>query len=398
MGKDLRKTGLAAAGLLVVAVMVIWPRDIFQAASTGLAVWLEILVPALFPFFLMSNILMGLGVVHALGVLLEPLMRPVFNLPGPAALVMTIGYSTGAPAAAQFTAQLYREGLCEAGEAARLVAFTTNASPLFILGAVAVGMYASPEIGQTLALSHYLANLILGLLWRFWPNKDTAACSLRTNLGPWQLLRQARTALLRARQSDTRPPGQILGEAINTSFRTLITVGGFVILFAVVIEVLNLLGIIAAISALLAIPLGWLGLDAGLADAISRGLFEMTLGVKAAATSSAPLGDRILATSLILGWAGLSVHAQVAGVLDQTPISSLPFLITRAGHSVLATFLALLLAPLAQPAITIFPRPGGLALPLIAHYLWQQLIWMALAVTLALVASLAIQTASRIRN
>lgn len=398
MGKDLSKTGLAAASLLVVAVMVIWPRDIFQAAATGLDVWLKILVPALFPFFLIANILMSLGVVHALGVLLEPLMRPLFNLPGPAALAVAIGYSTGAPAAAQFTAQLYREGLCDAGEAARLVAFTTNASPLFILGAVAVGMYGSPELGQTIALSHYLANLILGLLWRFLPDKNAPPCGWRTNYGPWQLLRQARAALLRARQDDVRPPGQILGEAIHSSFRTLVTVGGYVILFAVVIEILDLLGIIAAISAVLAIPLGRLGLDAGLADAISRGIFEMTMGVKAAATTSAPLSDKILATSLILGWAGISIHAQVASVLAHMPISLLPFLLTRAGHSLLATFLALLFAPLTQPVTTLFPQPGNATISLIAYYFWQQLIWMALAIGLILAASLALQTVRRIRN
>lgn len=398
MGKDLSKTGLAAASLVAAAAMVIWPQDIFQAASTGLAVWLEILIPALLPFFLISNLLMGLGVVPALGVLLEPLMRPLFNLPGPSALVVAIGYSTGAPAAAQFTAQLYREGLCNAGEAARLVAFTTNASPLFILGAVAVGMYGSPELGRTLAGSHYLANLILGLLWRFWPDKNTHLSGWGANLSPWQLLRQARTALLRARRDDSRPAGRILGEAINASFRTLITVGGFVILFAVVIEILDLLGIIAAISAGLAIPLGWIGLNAGLADALARGLFEMTMGVKAAAGSNAPLADQVLATSLILGWAGLSIYAQVASVLDHTPISLLPFLLTRAGHSLLAALLALLMAPLAQPVIRVFPEPAGVTVPLIVQFFWQQLIFMFLGVGLVLTISLALQVARRIRN
>ena len=72
-----RSSYLAAlAGLVVTVAFVMYPEAAFEASLDGLKLWFEIVLPALLPFFTMSEILMGLGVIHAVGVLLEPLMRP----------------------------------------------------------------------------------------------------------------------------------------------------------------------------------------------------------------------------------------------------------------------------------------------------------------------------------
>ena len=103
---------------------------------------------------------MGLGVVHFMGVLLEPIMRPVFNVPGTGAFVMAMGYTSGAPIGTMLSVELRKKNLCTRMEAERLMSFTNNSSPLFIFGAVAVGMFNNPALGLILAFSHYSANLI----------------------------------------------------------------------------------------------------------------------------------------------------------------------------------------------------------------------------------------------
>ena len=40
---------------------------------------------------------MGMGVVHFIGVLMEPLMRPLFNVPGTGAFVLAMGIASGYP-------------------------------------------------------------------------------------------------------------------------------------------------------------------------------------------------------------------------------------------------------------------------------------------------------------
>ena len=144
--------------------MILHPEATFQGANYGLKTWATILVPSLLPFFIIADILVELGVVSLLGVLLEPLMRPVFKQPGAAGFVMAMGFTSGFPMGAVLTNTLYEKNLCTKEEASRLIAFTNNSSPLFLLVAVPVGMFQNPNLGILLAVSHYGANILLGII------------------------------------------------------------------------------------------------------------------------------------------------------------------------------------------------------------------------------------------
>ena len=89
----------------------------------------------------MSEIMIGLGVVHFMGVLVEPIMRPVFRIPGEGAFAVVMGLASGYPVGARITARLYQEGMCNSVEGERLVSFANTADPLFMIGAVAVGVW-----------------------------------------------------------------------------------------------------------------------------------------------------------------------------------------------------------------------------------------------------------------
>ncbi|MBU2701199.1 nucleoside recognition membrane protein YjiH [Sporomusaceae bacterium BoRhaA] len=73
---------VAFSACFMTIAMVEYPKDTFDSAVMGLNLWWNVVFPALLPFFILSEILMGLGIVHFIGVLLEPLMRPLFNVPG----------------------------------------------------------------------------------------------------------------------------------------------------------------------------------------------------------------------------------------------------------------------------------------------------------------------------
>lgn len=87
----------ASIATAITVGIIAFPEDSFRAALDGLAVWWEIVFPALLPFFVASEILMGLGVVHMLGVLLEPLMRPMFNVPGVGSVRTCYGFGIWIP-------------------------------------------------------------------------------------------------------------------------------------------------------------------------------------------------------------------------------------------------------------------------------------------------------------
>ena len=126
----------AILALTITVLIIIFSEDAFYAALEGLRVWWEVVFPSLLPFFIIAEILMGLGVVHFLGALMEPLMRPLFKVPGVGAFAMAMGLASGYPIGAKITGNLRRNNLCTRTEGERLVSFTNTADPLFMVGAV----------------------------------------------------------------------------------------------------------------------------------------------------------------------------------------------------------------------------------------------------------------------
>ncbi|AGL02207.1 sporulation integral membrane protein YlbJ [Desulfoscipio gibsoniae] len=330
-----------ALAICFVLAMVTQPRITFQGATMGLKTWWEIVFPSLLPFFIFSEILMKLGLVRFIGVLLEPVMRPLFNVPGAGGFVMVIGFTSGFPIGSMVTAQLRRQGLCTRLEAERLMCFTNNSSPLFMLTAVAVGMFGKPELGVVIAGSHYLANIILGLGLRFYGHSEQIL-KPATSTRSWSV-RSAFRALLQHQRQEKLPLGKLLGEAVTSSITKLINIGGFIILFAVIIRLLNEAGIIGQIAAAMGILLVPLGFAPDILTALASGFFEMTIGTKIASEAAATELQQLIAVGMILGWSGLSIHAQVASMIAHTDLRMRLFFATRVTHALLAACLTWLI-------------------------------------------------------
>lgn len=333
------KTFLGVGTALLIFSMLSFPHEVFNAALRGLHTWLEIVLPSLLPFFVVSELLLGLGMVHFLGVLLEPIMRPLFNLPGSGAFIMAIGFTSGAPIGASFTAELRQKNLCTRLEAEKIIAFTNNASPLFLFVAVAVGMFNDPSLGIVIAGAHYSANLILGILLRFYGRHEVSHIG---NSSPHNLLYRAIEAMQQTQLSDRRPLGKLMADALSRSISKLSLIGGYIILFSVLITLGKFLGLFQPVTWILNLMMAPLEIHQSTVEALTAGLLEMTIGSKLASECTGPLTHQIATVSAILGWAGLSIHAQVASMVSETDIRMRVFVFTRLAHGLLAALLSTL--------------------------------------------------------
>jgi sporulation integral membrane protein YlbJ len=336
------KTIFLASGALFLAIALIsFPKDSLDASIRGLNMWWEVVFPSLLPFFIVSELLIGFGIVKFIGVLLEPLMRPLFRVPGVGGFVWVMGLASGFPAGAKFTARLRQEKQLTAYEAERLVCFTNASNPLFIFGAIAVGFFDKPHVGILLAAAHYIGNVCVGLVMRFYgPNEKGSSREVRKG----SQIREAFRALHHTRLDEKRPFGKMLGDAVTSSIQTLLMVGGFIILFSVFNALLSLVNITEAISFVLSYVLKLFTLPVELGTPLISGLFEITLGSQMASnTAEASLFYQIIITSFILGFCGLSVQAQVASILAETDIRFKPFFFARILHGFIAAFLTLIL-------------------------------------------------------
>ncbi|WP_256759766.1 nucleoside recognition domain-containing protein [Cohnella sp. WQ 127256] len=383
------------------------------ASLRGVSVWWEVLFPALFPFFVLSELLLGFGIVHLAGTLLDPFMRPLFRLPGVGGFIVAIGFASGYPIGAKLTSRLMEQKLVTKNQGERLVAMTTTSDPIFLIGAVCIGFFGSLQAAPVLAIAHYSGALLLGLGSRFRFGSNGAATELEAATPhSGNRIRAALSAMHQARLADGRPFGVLLQQSLQSSLTLMIIVGGLVVFFSATLDLLLHSGLLSLFRDTTAGLLQLANLSPNLAPAFVNGAFEVTLGAKAAAADVAlPLIDRVAAAAFILSWAGLSVHAQVAGLMSRTEWRYLPFAWARFIHGFIAMLLVYLIWPLfpiqetAATALKALPNfssnftslhpslLGGLPL-----FTWLPLMFLLMITAIVIAGSIAIVTRKMLKH
>jgi len=329
--------------LFLTLSLIIFPEESLHASIRGLSAWGEVVFPSLLPFFITAELLISFGVVQFIGVLFEPVMRPLFKVPGVGSFAWMVGMASGYPSGAKISASLREKKAISRIEAERLVSFSNASSPLFIFGAMAVGFLNNAKLGILLAATHYGTNAIVGMLMRFY-GKNEELEKIDGKKPKQALIVKAFKKMHRTRMQDERPLGQILGDAVVSSIQTLIMVGGFIILFSVFTTLLHVIQLTDVIQFMLKPIFFLFAIPDDIVVPFITGIFEITMGVERISNlSDIPLVIQIALISFMLGFNGLSIQAQVASILAKTDIRFLPYFFARIMHASIASIVSILL-------------------------------------------------------
>ncbi len=269
-------------------------------ASDALNICFEMIVPSLFPFFICSGILIYSGFCELLAKAFQFCMFPLFRVSPAGSSAFILGIVSGYPLGAITAGELYESSYLSKTEAERLLAFCNNSGPLFILGSVGIAVYSNIHYGIALYTAHILAALTVGILFRFYGrNKHCAP--------PTQMT------------SPDRSMGEIFNIALQNGIRNILTVCGAVLFFSVISRLL-----------LDIIPLN------GTANALFSGLLEFVTGTVKISGLTISIAQKLVLTSVIVGFAGISVHAQVMAVIAKYHLSLLPYITGKALHGIVA--------------------------------------------------------------
>lgn len=319
-----------ALAILLAIAIIISPESSFEASLQGLKLWWTLVFPALLPFLMLSEMLTASGLVHGFGVLLEPLMKKVFRLPGASGWTLALGITAGFPGGAGGVQQLHKQGSISNEEAARLASLTHFASPVTLLIVVGIAFLHSPPAGYFLLVIHWISGLLASYTDTLFKGRPVPSDLRHTNSKRRNLFSRIQLATAEARARDGRGFGKLLGESVANAVQNLMVVGGYMIMFAVVIHILTT--VLPALPA--AIPAGLLEIHLG-ADAISKGLTAVGTG------AFGILG--LASLSAALGWSGLCAQLQVLTMLKEANIRFLPYAAVRLMHGLYAFLLTLLL-------------------------------------------------------
>jgi sporulation integral membrane protein YlbJ len=339
--KQLRDLLLCAALLLSAAALVAAPSEAIAGAKEGLTLCYNVIVPSLFPFFVLASLVVDLGLCAYLGRTLEKVMRPLFRVSGSCGLALAMGFIGGYPVGARTALQLYQQGQCSKTEAERLLAFCNNSGPAFILGVVGAGVFGSGRVGLLLYLTHAAASLLVGLLFRFYGGRQE---------------RRSPAALRPAIQT-VRASAAFTG-AVVKALQSTLNICAFVLFFSVVLRLLSAYGVLAGVANCLAL----LGVGQEWAKRLVAGLLELSSGVSSLAGTGR---EGVSMAAFMLGWAGLSVHCQVLSVLGDSGLSVRPYLAGKLCHGLIAaalTWVVTRLFPLSAPvSVYLAEQVGSIA-------------------------------------
>lgn len=314
--------------------LVLFSKSNLASAKEGLILWSNSVVPTLFPFFVATELLNHTNFIPMLGKHLNKFMRPIFKVPGEGAYAFLMGLISGYPVGAKIVCHLRENGLCTKDEGERMLAFTNNSGPLFIVGTVGISLFNNQTVGIILLITHILACITVGILFGFMKKEEKVKWD-RYNVN--------------TRQKDDKTLGGILGESIKNAINTILMIGGFVVIFSIIISILNNSHILEIISKMISPIITSIGINAEFVKPVLAGLIELTNGVKLLSEASVVNYNlSIILSAFLLGFGGISILLQVSSIVAKTDLSMKKYVFGKLLQGIIASvyvFLALNFIP-----------------------------------------------------
>ncbi len=332
-------TGLFLAGFLF--FLLFRSSAAIQGALRGLKVSVQVVVPSLFPFFVLSSLCVNLGYAKILGKAVAPIAEKLFHLPGIVAAPLVSGFLGGYPMGAKMVASVYEKKELSVSQAQRTLLFCNNSGPAFFFGVIGGSLFSSAEIGLAIFLIHILTALVIGFFLRVLEKRKNVQPTIYHN------------AAISKESKATIPFPQAFTQAVRDSAQSLLGITGFITFFTIVLALLETVPIYQQLPELIKITI--------------TGLLELSTGITSMGSSHLPLALQVGLAAGIVSWGGLCVHFQTLSVLPPEIMPLPTYLISKLFHGSLSFFLTFLWAS--------WRYPGSAQVTAVWHEATESLNW-----------------------
>ncbi len=317
-----KSTGVFIIFLLLfifAGVIVKHPAEISTSVKDTLFLCADSVIPALFPFFVMSNLLISLDIGTFCEKHLRKITKPLFGISASLSPSLALGLIGGYPVGAITCAETYLQKKCTKDDAERALAFCNNCGPAFILGAIGSGVFSSGKTGATLLTIHILSALTTGILFRIFspPTK-------------------IKTPFTQSYARTTPGFAKAFTSSVAKALSSSLSISAYVVLFSAMVKIMTILGIFPFIGSFIE---KFSGCNREIAAAFTSGLFEMTVGSFSLARCASSSTAFVL-IAFLLGWGGLSVHAQALSFISDTDLCTKNYFCGKLMHGALSALFA----------------------------------------------------------
>ena len=283
----------------------------------GLRLCAVSVIPSLFPFMVVSELLVACGFGKFLGRYLGKPFRSLFGISPAGSSAVLLGAVCGFPIGAKTAVSLYDRGMISRDETEKLLTFCNIPSSGFLISAVGVSLFSNRQFGIFLYLSALISSLLIGVLGK-----------RRRTMGSTDL-----------------PASPFLSEVLSVSTFTSAVSSATASMLSVCSYVVFFSSIIGCLSHLLrgpSIP--------DFLEALLFGVFEISSGVSAASILTDPAVGAVIC-GFIIGWSGISVHFQILSLCGNRGISFFPYFVSKLFQGILCGVAAWVYVKLASPRL-----------------------------------------------
>lgn len=278
--------------------------DIKLAVLSAFDLWKNNIFPFLFPFFIISDLLISLNTIELVNKYLSKIMYKLFKINPASSFIFFMSILSGIPSNAKYISALLKSKELTEYEAQKIILFTHFCNPLFIIGIVS-SLLNNKSLAILILCIHYITNIIIGLLIRnYHPN----------NIKDFKVTKTTNNFL------------KTISSSILNSINTLLLILGVITFFSCIITIITN------------------NINSSLLKGILTSILEITQGINQISYLNIPLNLKCTLITFVISFGGLSSHMQVMSILEDTNIKYLPYLLARIFHALISSFIVYLIS------------------------------------------------------
>lgn len=270
-----------------------------DAALIGVNLVVKTIIPTIFPFSVICNLLISYDGVGLYSKILGPILCKPLKLSKSSSFPIVASFLSGYPLGCKYCCDLYSLGYIDRKEFERLLNIASNASPMFIIGSIGATMLGDIKLGFILLIGNYLSSIIVGILTMNHAKTSSVMKELPKNNSNMNF-------------------GSALKSALDNGINTTLQVGAFVVLFSIIISIIKNNTYISIVFYNIE---EFLNLPKYSIYGLFLGSVEFTNGCKLITTLPLTLPFKLAIISFICSFSGLSVIAQISSFVYKYDIS-----------------------------------------------------------------------------
>ncbi len=301
--------------ILFFLIMLLCPQEVFFGASKGLLLWFQTVLPTLLPFMILSGLLISTNSIVYLDRIFGPFFRRLFRTSENASFAIIAGFLCGYPMGAKVTADLLRQGRISKTEGQYLLSFCNNTSPMFIISYIVWQNFQDKSLLVPTLFLLFLTPILSSILFYPFYHKKQKTSSPEKNSSD-STKKQAPHICIKFQMLDT---------CIMNSFEAITKIGGYIMLFSILISLLSS-------APLQKIPLLHIALP----------FLEITNGIPLLCAADTSCAVRFVLTLSLTAFGGVCSIAQTNCMLEGTGLSIFPYFLQKLITAILCGMLSAL--------------------------------------------------------